>query len=429
MKTVILWPAEARLTFSREKTKITLLKGKHSAMRHPMVRMDGAPIGYLRNGSGSGEGCVREVHPSLEDFLGIGLLDSTEDVQVPDGVGADLRMHRVAASDGGKQQQDHPSESTEWAKNNGLDLDEERRNGWRDSLAAWEERMKCDWVVTNHYSTQFFTGHENFNAKLHGFGLKENPECEACGAHEDAGHVLLTCERFEKEKRILRLEAGEPFSRTTMVRDSRSCACFLRYATAVGKTKERNDRGIVVGIGGYHPPKYGLPSPGGSGDNRAEKGGGGGQSGLRSPHQKLDFLAPAVPEIAVGVRGCGRSAGPKVLDTGECVYEGFSHARCSVTCPLKPYHPPKYGLPSPGGSGDNRAEKGGGGGQSGLRSPHQKLDFLAPAVPEIAVGVRGCGRSAGPKVLTNHHNLDSLAPAVTEIRGLCCFRLSATYVT
>nr|CAD7416065.1 unnamed protein product [Timema poppensis] len=45
---------------------------------------DEAPDGtYTWNGSGSGEGCVREAHPSFKDFLGIGLLDSTEDVQRP----------------------------------------------------------------------------------------------------------------------------------------------------------------------------------------------------------------------------------------------------------------------------------------------------------------------------------------------------------
>nr|CAD7421590.1 unnamed protein product [Timema poppensis] len=148
METVIASGAEARLTFSRETTKMTLLKGNHSVMRHPMVRMGHAPIGYVRVNSGSGEGCVREAHPILEDFLGIGLLDSTEDIQGRGGVGADLRMRGVAASDGvtkGYSTVAHDAlpvvagglpidlffrERFEryWAKKNGQDLDEERKN-------------------------------------------------------------------------------------------------------------------------------------------------------------------------------------------------------------------------------------------------------------------------------------------------------------
>nr|CAD7411376.1 unnamed protein product [Timema poppensis] len=155
IETVIAWGAVGRLTFMWEKTNMTFIKGKHSVTRHPMVRMGGAPIGY--NGRGNGEGSVREAHPSLKDFLGIGLLDSTEDVQGHGGVGPDLWMHGVAASDGVTKGYSTVSHDDllvvawvlpinllvrerigrYWTKNNGLDLDEERRNGQRDSLAAW----------------------------------------------------------------------------------------------------------------------------------------------------------------------------------------------------------------------------------------------------------------------------------------------------
>nr|CAD7436018.1 unnamed protein product [Timema monikensis] len=134
MKTVIAWRAEAQLTFSREKTKMTLFKKKYSAMRHPTVRMGGAPIGY--NVSGRGEGCIREAHPCLEDFLGIALLNSMEDVQIHGGVGADLRMRGVLPIELLVRER----VGRYWAKKNGLDLDEERRNGWRDSIAAWQVR-------------------------------------------------------------------------------------------------------------------------------------------------------------------------------------------------------------------------------------------------------------------------------------------------
>nr|CAD7569642.1 unnamed protein product [Timema californicum] len=256
---------------------------------------NGVPIGY--NGSGSGEGCVREAHPTLEEFLGIGLLDSTEDVQGPGGVGADLRMRGVEASDGGNQQQAHPSESTEidllvrervgryLVKKNGLDLDKESRNEWHDSLAIRHERMESDWVATNNYATQPLTAHENFNAKLHGFGLKENPDCEACGAREDAEHVLLACERLEKERGILRLEVGGPSSRTTMVIGTTQQNLDSLAPAALEIAVGVRGRGGLSGLGShrYHPLKYGL-------------------------------LSPVVPEIAVGAR---MSVGNDYLITSE----------------------------------------------------------------------------------------------------------------
>nr|CAD7408484.1 unnamed protein product [Timema cristinae] len=167
-------------------------QGNHSAMRHPM------------SGSRSGEVCVWEAHPSLKNFLRIGLLDSTEDVQGPSGVKWD--------------------ESTKGRET-------------YQYLPSVQESMESNWVVTNPYATQLFTGHGNFNARLHGFGLKENPDCEACGAHEEVEYVLLTCEWFEKERRILSLDLGELLSKTTMMRDARSCACFLRRVEVATSTR------------------------------------------------------------------------------------------------------------------------------------------------------------------------------------------------
>nr|CAD7580160.1 unnamed protein product [Timema californicum] len=269
METVIAWRAEAQLTFLREKTKMTLLKGKHSAMRHPMVRMGGAPIGYVRvnrmvagvakaafgrliqvsrTSWGLDLSTLRRMYKALvEQLLTYGCVVWQDRVEV--------KSSRIIFLKG---QRGFVVRPIRWGKGTAT-----RQVRWDGStkgretywyLPSVQERMESDWVITNQYATQLFTGHGNFSAKLHGFGLKENPDCEACGAHEDAEHVLLTCEWFEKEERIFKLEVGEPFSTTTMVRDARSCACFLRYATAVGKTERRyreedeeeNDRLTVI---------------------------------------------------------------------------------------------------------------------------------------------------------------------------------------
>lgn len=59
-------------------------------------------------------------------------------------------------------------------------------------------------IELDHFSTQFITGHGDFNGKLHGFKLKASPLC-SCGDLETARHVLFSCPRTEKPRTILKM--------------------------------------------------------------------------------------------------------------------------------------------------------------------------------------------------------------------------------
>lgn len=53
---------------------------------------------------------------------------------------------------------------------------------------------------TDHYTTQFVSGHGNFKAKLWGFNLVSSDRCVYCGVPELAQHVLMECKFFEEER-------------------------------------------------------------------------------------------------------------------------------------------------------------------------------------------------------------------------------------
>lgn len=44
---------------------------------------------------------------------------------------------------------------------------------------------------TDHYTTLFVSGHDNFKAKLQGFNLVSSDRCVYCGVPEIAQHVLM----------------------------------------------------------------------------------------------------------------------------------------------------------------------------------------------------------------------------------------------
>ena len=60
-------------------------------------------------------------------------------------------------------------------------------------------------INTNHYATQFLSGHGNFNARLASFRLVAEPWCSTCGVgvEETAWHVLAECPAYVAERREL----------------------------------------------------------------------------------------------------------------------------------------------------------------------------------------------------------------------------------
>ena len=109
------------------------------------------------------------------------------------------------------------------------------------------ERMQVN-LNTNHYATQFLTGHGNFKFKLESFRLVEDPWCHTCGegTEETAWHVLAECPAFENERQEL-----VAFWQEHPGEDRKEILCwnpeffrvFCRVARKVGRTKE--GRGIV----------------------------------------------------------------------------------------------------------------------------------------------------------------------------------------
>ena len=101
---------------------------------------------------------------------------------------------------------------------------------------------------TNHYATQYLSGHGNFNSKLFGFRLSEDPWCARCGVgvEETAWHVIAECPAYVNERqKLIDLWQEHPGE------DRREILCwnatyfkiFARVARKVGRTKE--GKGIV----------------------------------------------------------------------------------------------------------------------------------------------------------------------------------------
>lgn len=106
-------------------------------------------------------------------------------------------------------------------------------------------RVKTDWEL-NYYVVQFLTGHGNFNAKLHGFGLVDSPRCLACGEIEETSeHVLWACPHFERERMTYREALGiveDPLDLRSEMNKERNRKELFRLMTSVGKRKEAEER-------------------------------------------------------------------------------------------------------------------------------------------------------------------------------------------
>lgn len=65
------------------------------------------------------------------------------------------------------------------------------------------ERKRIHWE-TDHYTSQFVSGHGNFKAKLKSFNLVEDDRCTHCRELETSQHVLMECPFYEEERRELK---------------------------------------------------------------------------------------------------------------------------------------------------------------------------------------------------------------------------------
>lgn len=149
-------------------------------------------------------------------------------------------------------------------KNDGMEVGESRRIRRRELLEEWQrrwevsdkgretfdyfpdvrERMRKQLVVANHYSTHFLSGHGNFGAKLYGFGLKEDRECNLCGVLEFAEHVIFECPRYMEERydMLQTLDSmGLYFEKRNCVWTGELFQRFVQMATRIRRRREEVD--------------------------------------------------------------------------------------------------------------------------------------------------------------------------------------------
>lgn len=141
----------------------------------------------------------------------------------------------------------------------GVDKGESKRRRREETLDKWQrrwqgstkgretfeyvpdvrQRKRVKWE-TDHYTTQFVSGHGNFKAKLWGFNLVENDRCDHCGEPETAQHVLMECLFYEEERTELREFMAErrwAWEKRNFVRSREVAAKFSRMCRRIGAKK------------------------------------------------------------------------------------------------------------------------------------------------------------------------------------------------
>lgn len=119
--------------------------------------------------------------------------------------------------------------------------------------ASWfptvRSRLERVWVIPDHYTSQFMTGHGDFAASLCRFGLKSVARCE-CGCPEETSeHVLYWCPLFSQEReklvaKVLAAGADWPCSDEFMTSSEDMFLAFKNFAhRALDAKKKGHPRG------------------------------------------------------------------------------------------------------------------------------------------------------------------------------------------
>lgn len=105
-------------------------------------------------------------------------------------------------------------------------------------------------ITFDHYTCQIITGHGDFNYKLHGFNLVDNPTCSCGHTIEDARHILEDCTKANQHRVRLRRTmelsgASWPYENTEYIKNRKSWEALTIFATCYlkDKEKERLERG------------------------------------------------------------------------------------------------------------------------------------------------------------------------------------------
>lgn len=144
-------------------------------------------------------------------------------------------------------------------KEAGIDPKVSKRRRREETLARWQrrweastkgretfeyvpdvrQRKRVKWE-TDHYTTQFVSGHGNFKAKLRSFNLVESDRCDHCGELETAQHVLMECQFYEEERTEMRLFLQERqwnWEKMDFVRSKEAAVRFSRMCRRIGGKK------------------------------------------------------------------------------------------------------------------------------------------------------------------------------------------------
>ena len=69
-------------------------------------------------------------------------------------------------------------------------------------FANIEDRLKRKWVIPDHYTSQFLSGHGQIKSKLYERGLSDDDKCE-CGQKDTAKHIILDCPEYIPQREAL----------------------------------------------------------------------------------------------------------------------------------------------------------------------------------------------------------------------------------
>jgi Reverse transcriptase (RNA-dependent DNA polymerase)/Endonuclease-reverse transcriptase len=117
---------------------------------------------------------------------------------------------------------------------------------WTFSMMPDVRRRLSLPLQLDHYTTQFLTGHGDFNAKLDGFRLREGAGCSCGLGDETVEHVLFECSTHEEERVRLRNAVIAPTGTwpcpTSVFLDTRSnYQALVRFSKAVLMAKKESE--------------------------------------------------------------------------------------------------------------------------------------------------------------------------------------------
>lgn len=98
-------------------------------------------------------------------------------------------------------------------------------------------------LIPNDPDDQITTGHGDFNHKLHGFNLVDDPTCSCGHPCEDARHILEDCPNAHNNRTCLRRTMEQigfswPYDNKTYIRNRKSWEALTVFASSYLKKKE-----------------------------------------------------------------------------------------------------------------------------------------------------------------------------------------------